>query len=127
MTAPITLTCGAGRPLDSYYLISLLLPGAPDLAAGLLRNFLAYQDESGAVDWKLGLAGQRSRQLAQPLLATLALQIAPYMPQPDWYREVSPACCAFSSAGFAPRAIRTRMVSRVGKPGPVRLEDSPSL
>jgi hypothetical protein len=58
-------------PLEAAYMASLL-PGAPELAAGLVRNFLAAQAEGGAVDWKPGLAGQRGRLLAAPLLATLA-------------------------------------------------------
>ncbi len=88
--------------LDSYYLASLLLPGAPEQAAGLVRNFLSVQDESGAIDWKPGLAGQRGRRLAQPLLATIAVQAAPYMEQPDWYMEVFPKLLRFFNAWFSP-------------------------
>ncbi len=58
-------------PLEAGYMASLL-PGAPELAAGLVRNFLAVQAEGGTVDWKPGLAGQRGRLLAAPLLADLA-------------------------------------------------------
>jgi hypothetical protein len=61
--------------LDAYYLASLL-PGAPHLGAGLLRNFLAVQDEEGRIDWRPGLGGQRTRRLAQPVLASLALRLA---------------------------------------------------
>ncbi len=62
-------------PLEASYLAGLILPVAPDLAAGLLRNFLAVQAEDGSIDWKPGLAGQRSKLLATPLLASLAWQI----------------------------------------------------
>jgi hypothetical protein len=58
--------------LDSCYLASLL-PGCPALAEGLVRNFLSAA-EKGYPDFKPGLAGQRTRHLAQPLLASLALQ-----------------------------------------------------
>ena len=58
-------------PLEAGYMASLL-PGAPELAAGLVRNFLAVQAEAGTVDWKPGLAGQRGRLLAAPFLASLA-------------------------------------------------------
>jgi hypothetical protein len=88
--------------LDSYYLASLLLPGAPDLVAGLLRNFLEVQEENGAIDWKPGLGGQLSHRLAQPLLATLAVQVAPYMVQPDWYQEVFPGLLRFFNTWFDP-------------------------
>lgn len=89
--------------LDTYYLSSLLLPGAPDTAAGLLRNFIAVQEESGAIDWKPGLGGQRSHRLAQPLLASLAVRIAPYMAQPDWYQEVFPPLLRFFNHWFDAR------------------------
>jgi hypothetical protein len=62
-------------PLESYYLSNLILPVAPDLAKGLIYNFLHVQDEWGFIDWKPGLGGQRSRLLATPVLATLAWRI----------------------------------------------------
>lgn len=58
-------------PLEAYYLAGLL-PGAPAVAVGLLENFLATQQEDGFVDGLPGLAGQRGRYLATPLLASLA-------------------------------------------------------
>ena len=62
-------------PLETAYLCSILLPAAPELARGLLRNFLAAQGEDGSIDWKPGLGGQRSKLLATPLLASLAWRI----------------------------------------------------
>ncbi len=91
---------GGQTALDSYFLSSFLLPGAPELAAGLVRNFLSVQDENGAIDWKPGLGGQRGRKLAQPLLATLAVQAAPYMEQPAWYQEVFPKLLNFFNNWF---------------------------
>ncbi|HJW89129.1 MAG TPA: hypothetical protein VJ436_00665 [Anaerolineales bacterium] len=61
--------------LDAYNLADLILPGAPDLAWGMLHNFLSTQDPDGQVDWKPGLGGQRGNQLATPLLASLAWRI----------------------------------------------------
>ncbi|MCL4559362.1 MAG: hypothetical protein M1281_01950 [Chloroflexi bacterium] len=61
--------------LDAYYLASLILPGGVELAKGWLMNFLAGQEENGQIDWKPGLGGQRSRLLAQPVLASLAWKI----------------------------------------------------
>ncbi len=60
--------------LDAWYLTTLL-PGMAGLAEGLVRNFLAAA-ERGYPDFKPGLAGQRTRHLAQPLLAGLAAQSA---------------------------------------------------
>ena len=87
--------------LDSAYLASLL-PGAPKLAAGMLRNFISAQEESGRIDWRPGLGGQRSRRIAQPLLADLAVRAAAHMPQPDWYRAVFPPLLRFFNAWFSP-------------------------
>ncbi len=58
--------------LDCWYLASLL-PGLPGLPEGLLRNFLSAC-EQGYPDFRPGLGGQRTRYLAQPLLAQLAAQ-----------------------------------------------------
>jgi hypothetical protein len=75
--------------LDSWYLASLL-PGLPDLAEGLLRNFLAAS-EKGYPDFRPGLGGQRTRHLAQPLLACLALQSGSRV----FLEEAYPALLAF--------------------------------
>ncbi len=61
-------------PLDAYYL-SGLLPGAPSLAHGLLKNFLASQAEDGVIDMRPGLKGQRTKMLAAPILASTAWHI----------------------------------------------------
>ena len=58
-------------PFDSYYIASLL-PVARNLQRGLVENFLSAQADDGTVDGKPGLAGQRARYQAAPLLATLA-------------------------------------------------------
>lgn len=62
-------------PLDSHWLVGIILPSAPELAKGLLRNFLFTQLENGVIDWKPGLGGQRGNRMATPILATLAWQI----------------------------------------------------
>lgn len=62
-------------PLETYYLVDLLLATAPELCKGLARNFLSIQNDDGFIDWKPGLAGQRSRLLATPLLASLVWRI----------------------------------------------------
>ncbi len=97
------LLWGGQTALDSYYLAALLLPGAPEVIAGVIRNFLVTQDETGLIDWRPGLNGQRSRRLAQPMLASLAVQAAPFLKQPDWYQEIFPALLRFFNAWFSPR------------------------
>lgn len=60
-------------PLDAYYLASVL--PASQAAQDLLMNFLAVQNEEGEIDGRPGLAGQRGRYLAAPLLASLAWKL----------------------------------------------------
>jgi len=86
-------------PLESVYLADLL-PGAPGLATGLLRNFLAVQAADGSVDWKPGLAGQRGRWLAAPLLASLAWQTYLRTLDTDFLREIQPRLQAFIQCWF---------------------------
>jgi hypothetical protein len=92
--------------LDAYYLSSLILPGGADLVEGLLLNFLSVQEENGFIDWKPGLAGQRSRRLAQPMLATLAFQLAPYREDSEWLRPIYPALLRFLQCWFSPEQDR---------------------
>ncbi|HZW02580.1 MAG TPA: hypothetical protein VFF68_01535, partial [Anaerolineaceae bacterium] len=68
---------------DAYFLSTILLPGGADRLKGVLLNFLATQADDGSIDWKPGLAGQRSKRLAQPLLAALALRIARNLPEAE--------------------------------------------
>ncbi len=89
-------------PLDAMYLTSLLLPGNVELCAGVLQNFLMTQAEDGSVDWKPGLGGQRSRRLAQPVLASLALQIDEYQNNPTWLAELYPGLLRFLQHWFEP-------------------------
>ena len=96
----------AGQPvLEAGYLASIL-PGAPELAAGLVRNFLAAQTEDGEVDCKPGLSGQRGRWLAMPLLATLAWEYAHRSGDLDFLREVQPGLNAFLRCWFDPKRDR---------------------
>lgn len=63
-------------PLNTYYLCSLLFPGSIETGKQLVRNFLAGQDpDTGFIDWKPGLAGQRSLLLATPVIASLVWEI----------------------------------------------------
>ncbi len=93
-------------PLEAFYLASLILPSAPQSAAGLLRNFLATAGEDGFIDWKPGLAGQRSQLLATPLLASLAERIFAVTNDLDFLREAFPPLLAFARAWFSPRHDR---------------------
>ena len=114
-------------PLEAYYLASLL-PGAPELAAGLVRNFLATQTDDGAVDWKPGLAGQRGRWLAAPLLASLAWQTYQRTRDTDFLREIQPGMRAFLQCWFDERHDRDRDgFPEWNHPLQTGLEDNPAF
>jgi len=88
--------------LDAWYLNSLILPAAPELSAGIVENFLAVQQENGEIDWKPGLARQRMHIQAQPLLATLALQVQNIRPDPAWVESIFPGLLRFFNSWFSP-------------------------
>lgn len=81
--------------LDSWYLTSILLPGMEEYAAGLVENFLAVQQQDGFIDWKPGIAGQRSKRLAQPVLAELAWRIFELREDLDWLGRIYPGLMNF--------------------------------
>ena len=87
--------------LDAYFLSSLLLPGGMQWVKGLVRNFLATQDESGQIDWRPGLRGQRSRKLAQPMLASLALSASEMTGDSDWLKDIYPGLVRFVRNWFS--------------------------
>jgi hypothetical protein len=60
---------------QAYLLLPNLLPAAPELAKGMLLNFLAAQLPNGFIDSRPGPGGQRTGTLCIPLLATIAWQI----------------------------------------------------
>ncbi len=89
-------------PLDSWYLARLLLPANPELVKGFLRNFLAIQNEFGYVDWKPGLAGQRTRLDATPLLAHLAVEVFQATGDRQFLEEIFPDLLTFYLGWFSP-------------------------
>lgn len=93
-------------PLDSYYLASLILPSSPNLAAGLLHNFLNSKNQEGEIDWKPGLGGQLSNRLATPLLASLAWRIYQINEDKEFLQKVFPRLFDFFLMWFTPRHDR---------------------
>ncbi len=89
--------------LDAWYLSSILLPGMEQFAAGLVENFLAVQQPNGAIDWKPGMAGQRSKRLAQPLLATLAWRVYELLEDSAWLEKIYPRLLSFVRCWFSPQ------------------------
>jgi hypothetical protein len=58
------------------------------------------QAEDGSVDWKPGLAGQRGRWLAAPLLASMAWQTYQHSLDADFLRAVQPGLQSFIQCWF---------------------------
>jgi hypothetical protein len=94
-------------PVETYY-ISSILHGTPQIAKNLLLNFLSTQDEDGEVDNKPGLAGQRSKIIAAPLLATLAWKYFQATQDEDFLAENYPKLIKFFWAWFSSLHDRNR-------------------
>ncbi len=96
---------GGYTAMDAYYLASVL-PGAPSFARGMLENFLATQDENGAIDFRPGIGGQRGKFLAAPFLASLAWDVYTRTSDLSFLEEVFPKLHAFFWAWFTPEQDR---------------------
>ena len=89
-------------PARSAYLIGLTEHAAPELALGVIRNFLNVQAPDGSIDWRPGLAGQRQGSLCIPWLADWVH--ASCVRAQDWSlaRESLPRLLEFYRAWFSP-------------------------
>ncbi len=85
---------------EAYVNLPMIAPAAPELAKGVIRNWLAVQTEDGFVDWKPGLAGQRNRALCIPLLAAITWQIYEYTEDEAFLAEVYPGLRRFFDHWF---------------------------
>jgi hypothetical protein len=93
-------------PFDAYYLSSVL--PASEAARDLLENFLAVQNEDGFIDGKPGLAGQRGRYLAAPLLASLAWKLYEKSEDQKLLSEFFPKLVKFFWSWFSPEQDEDR-------------------
>ena len=66
-----------------------------DFAKGIIRNYLAVQDDDGFIDRQPGLAGQRQGALMMPLLARLAWMIYQQIEDREFVSEVFVGLRAF--------------------------------
>ncbi len=94
-------------PLDAYYLSSILY-GAPQVTKHLILNFLSTQDEDGEVDGKPGIAGQRGKILAAPLLASLTWKYYQATEDEAFLAEVFPKLIRFFWSWFSSAHDRNR-------------------
>jgi len=91
---------------EAYVNLPQIVPAAPELAKGILRNWLAVQAEDGFIDWKPGLAGQRERILCIPLLASLAWRLYEHTEDGAFLAEAYPGLRRFLDVWFTPRHDR---------------------
>jgi len=92
--------------METDYLVSLILPSAPELAKGLLENFLSTQTQKGYIDWKPGLAGQRGRMLATPLIINIAWHIFETTEDHNFLEHIFPQLVSYVQAWFTPEQDR---------------------
>jgi hypothetical protein len=91
---------------QAYFLLPLIIHSAPELAKGLICNFLSIQSPSGFIDWKPGLGGQRNGALAQPLMATLAWKVYEHTQDRQFLNDVFPGLLEFVHFWFTPEHDR---------------------
>jgi hypothetical protein len=85
---------------DAYYMASVL--PVSTAAQDLLKNFLAVQNETGEIDSRPGLAGQRGRFLAPPILSSLAWKIYQKSDNTEFLTKIYPQLLKFFWAWFSP-------------------------
>ncbi|MFV1857830.1 MAG: hypothetical protein ACC647_00580 [Anaerolineales bacterium] len=85
---------------EAFVTILQVLPSAPQLAQGVLLNYLACQAPDGAIDSKPGLGGQRSGVQCAPLLATLAWQTYMHTEDREFLSDVYPRLLGFIDSWF---------------------------
>jgi glycogen debranching enzyme len=85
----------------AYINVSQILPITPELAQGVIHNFIATQAADGSIDWKPGLGGQRNGALSIPLLATLAWRIYRHTQDDAFLEVVFPSLIRFLDSWFS--------------------------
>ena len=95
-------------PFETFQSANLLLPAAPQLLEGFIRNYLWTQREDGFIDLKPGLGGQRSNRLASPLLTSLVWRIYQTTSDLQFLDEVFPKLLKYWLVWFTRQHDRDR-------------------
>lgn len=92
-----------GQPPTLAYLAAQAIGAVnPELAQGVIRNYLAVQQADGWIDWKPGLGGQRSGMLCLPILARLTWGVFQYTEDARFLETAFPGLLKFFERWFAP-------------------------
>jgi hypothetical protein len=91
---------------EAYVVLPAVAPAAPELAKGVIRNYLAISKSDGYIDWKPGLGGQRHGALSIPLLASTAWQVFTYTEDEDFLKDVFAGLVKFFLRWFQPDSDR---------------------
>lgn len=88
-------------PTLAYLVVRAITSVDPDLAKAIIRNYLSVQDETGRIDRRPGLGGQRQGVLLMPILARLCLFVVRQTDDKDFSAEALPALIAFFGSWLA--------------------------
>ena len=92
----------SGQTPHLSYLTTLgMVSIAPELAKGIVRNYLAIQAQDGGIDFEVGFAGQRQDFLCPPLLARLVWELYQYTGDKKFLEETFPKLQAFFNQWLA--------------------------
>ncbi|MBN1681230.1 MAG: hypothetical protein JW966_13165 [Anaerolineae bacterium] len=113
---------------DALTIAATIAPCDPELAKGMVRNFLAVQRSDGWIDAKPGLDGQRANVLAPPLLATLTYTVFHYTDDRDFLADCLDGLLAFFDRWFKKDVDRDRDgLPEWSEPGQGAFDNSPTL
>ncbi|GAB4161793.1 MAG: hypothetical protein Fur0021_35350 [Candidatus Promineifilaceae bacterium] len=91
---------------EAYVNLPIVAAAAPELAQGVIRNYLAVQQPDGFIDWKPGLAGQRNGHLCIPLLAAATWRIYEQTLDLDFLRDAASGLNRFLERWYTPAQDR---------------------
>lgn len=119
---------GGQTVADALSIAATVALAAPDLAKGIVRNFLAAQRDDGWIDARPGLDGQRANVLATPLLATLAYTVYQYTGDKQFLADCLSGLEAFFHRWFKPDVDADRDgVPEWSHPGQGAFNEGPTL
>jgi hypothetical protein len=93
-------TWSGQSPTLAYLVAPVMASIDPQMAQGIIRNYLAIQSPDGWIDDKPGLGGQRENQMVLPLLACLAWKLYQQTEDKTFIAEVFPALMRFFERWF---------------------------